>query len=138
MRQFLNRLKRMWRGLWVRDLDQAKWILNEIDEFLATPFSHHQASEALWNILSGLRGPDCAVSNEHSINLKLATTAHIRIIALPKTANSAVYLPAMFHTAKEFRPEAARDIDGWHNHFYHHVRAAKSGLEELGLLKKGD
>lgn len=125
MRQFLNRLKRMWRGLWVRDLDQVKWILNEIDEFLSTVDDGHWANETLWSILSALRGPDDAVDSSHSFNLKQVTTAHIRKIAFPKTAES-YHAPAMFRTQEEFNPEAAWNI-GLDNHFYSHIRMPSVG-----------
>lgn len=63
----------------------ANEILDAIDEVLAeaAPFSSREA-EALWAILTALRGPDSY--NAAATAFKTAYTAQIRSAAFPKTA----------------------------------------------------
>ena len=104
--------------------------LNTIDRALSDP----EISEDLWDILSGLRGPDTA-----QFSLKLATTSVLRYHAFPRTFKQmeGMYTGAVAvmddEGSLQFRRSMANAADGYHfrHHAYKAFRALGLAWDEL-------
>jgi hypothetical protein len=104
----------------VKKTDVVRSVLKRIDEVLARDDSD---SEALWNILTALRGPD---SDEWE--LKAATTERIRTVALPKTAYSNFTASTASFSKGKIDKSILPD-----DHFGNHVRMAITALQGHGF-----
>lgn len=93
--------------------NEAKMMLEKLDDFFASDDVEVDAKQEVWNVLSALRGPD---KREDS---KLYTTVPIRRAAFPRMAATVCYLPVAFGfpTTEYLGPKEA-PVDHFHYHVY--------------------
>lgn len=108
--------------------EATKRVLEQIDEVLATD---PEAGVELWDVMTGLRGPD-----NGDYDLKAATTAVIRTAAFPRAGAS--YFPdAVFAPPSRRFDLDAVDEQGVSIHFRAHaVRAARALKERITCTER--
>jgi hypothetical protein len=103
-------------------------VLNVIDTVLAKGDS---TSTSLWDVLTGLRGPDNNADYSH----KDTGTCHVRQIAFPKAAERAGSTYGYLHGA-QYSTYAGIQVPTDSGHFQDHLRQAMSALGVLRLINE--
>lgn len=108
----------------------ARKVLDIIDQAL---MQKGEEAQKLWDVLTGLRGPD-----DRDIDLKTSTTSFIRIAAFPRTAKlnqrSVVFMPGFGHKCMGIA-KSGRRYKRQADQFGHFCCHANNAARALGLIK---